>query len=192
VQNATDSDQNALHRLEVTFQNLSTSGLEVKDVLFSDSSFQYAFEGVTTDSGGKVYLWVPDLKILLLELTVGGKRYEGMINLYEKEGLMRLSRGQGTDEKYKTKFKVSKKTVKKGKKTTVKVTSNSGAKIKVAGANKKTKKIIKKKFVKIKNGKTAKIIFTKKVPKGKYTFKVTSPAKGEYEKGAKKITIKVR
>ena len=60
--------------------------------------------------------------------------------------------------------------MKKGKKTTVKVTSDSGAKLTAAGKNSKAKKALKKKYVKIKNGKTVKITFTKKAPKGKYTF----------------------
>lgn len=89
-------------------------------------------------------------------------------------------------------IKVSPKTVRKGKKTTVKVTSNSGAKLTAKASNSKAKKALKKKYVKIKAGKTAKITFTKKAPKGKYTFKVTSPAKGKFKKTVKIITIKVK
>ncbi len=89
-------------------------------------------------------------------------------------------------------IKTSKKSVKKGKKTTVKVTSNSGAKLTVKASNSKAKKQLKKKYLKITNGKTAKIKFTKKVPKGKYTFKVTSPAKGNFKKTVKTVTIKVK
>ena len=103
------------------------------------------------------------------------------------------SSGSGTDDVLApATTKASKKTVKKGKKTTVKVTSNSGAKLTVKASNKKSKTAKKKKYVKIKNGKTAKITFTKKAPKGKYTFKVTSPAKGSYKKTVKTITIKVK
>ena len=89
-------------------------------------------------------------------------------------------------------IKVTPKTVKKGKKTTVKVTSNSGAKLRTVASNKKAKSALKKKYVKIKEGKTAKITFTKKAPKGKYTFKVGSPANGKYKGTIKTITINVK
>ncbi len=89
-------------------------------------------------------------------------------------------------------IKASKTTVKKGKKTTVKVTSDSGAKLTAAANNTKAKSALKKKYVKITNGKTAKISFTKKAPKGTYKFKVTSPASGSYKETAKIITIKVK
>ncbi|MBQ3280964.1 MAG: hypothetical protein IJH41_01010 [Eubacterium sp.] len=82
--------------------------------------------------------------------------------------------------------------VKKGKKTTVKVTSDSGAKLTVKANNAKAKKALKKKYVKVKNGKTAKITFTKKAPKGKYKFKVTSPETEGYKKTVKAITITVK
>lgn len=97
----------------------------------------------------------------------------------------------GGDILKKAAIKASRKTVKKGRKTTVKVTSDSGAKLTAAGRNAKAKKALKKKYVKITNGKTVKITFTKKAPKGKYTFKVTSPAKGIYKKTTKTITVKV-
>ncbi|MBR2547093.1 MAG: hypothetical protein IKF07_02730 [Eubacterium sp.] len=89
-------------------------------------------------------------------------------------------------------IKASPKTVKKGRKTTVKVTSNSGAKLTVKVSNSKARTALKKKYVKITNGKTAKITFTKKAPKGKYKFKVTSPANGSYKKTTKTITINVK
>ena len=82
---------------------------------------------------------------------------------------------------------VSKKTIKYRKKATVKVTSDSNAKLKVKAANAKAKK-----YVKIKNGKVAKLVFSKKAPKAKYKFIVTSPAKGKFKKTTKKIVIKVK
>ena len=49
-----------------------------------------------------------------------------------------------------------------------------------------------KKYVKLKNGKTAKITIKKKAKKGTYKFKATS-AKGEYYyKATKTLTVKVR
>lgn len=92
----------------------------------------------------------------------------------------------------KAKIKASKKTVKKGKKTTIKITSDSGAKLTVTPKNKKAKTAKKKKTITIKNGKTAKITFKKTAVKGKYTFKVTSAAKGAYKKTTKTITIRVK
>ena len=99
---------------------------------------------------------------------------------------------EGGDEPVSATIKASKKTVKKGKRTTVKVTSNSGAKLTVKSSNKKAKTALKKKYVKISNGKTAKITFTKKAPKGKYKFKVTSPSKDNFKKTEKTITINVK
>ena len=84
---------------------------------------------------------------------------------------------------------LSKKTVKYGKKTTVKIMSNSGAKLTVKGKNARAKN---KRFVIIKNGKTAKLIFSKKAKKGKYTFVVMSPANGNCKATKKTITIKVK
>ncbi len=91
-----------------------------------------------------------------------------------------------SSELSKATISVSKTTVKKGKKTVIKVTSDSGAKVTVKAANKKAKK------VKIKNGKTAKITFTKKAAKGTYKFKATSPATSNYKKAAKTFKIKVK
>lgn len=92
----------------------------------------------------------------------------------------------------KATIKVSKTKVKRGKKTTVKITSNSGAKLKIAVKNSRSKKAKRKKYIKIKNGKTAKIIFGKKAVKGKYTFTVTSPKKGKFRKTTKTIKITVK
>ena len=83
-------------------------------------------------------------------------------------------------------IKVSRSTVQKGKKTTVKITSNSGGKITVKAKSKNAKN---KKYVKIKNNK---ITFQKKAPKGTYKFTVTSAAKGNYTKTTKTISIKVK
>ena len=57
----------------------------------------------------------------------------------------------------------------------------------------KNKNAKNKKFVsKVKSGKTAKITFTKKAKKGKYTFTVTAPKNGQYKAVSKTITIKVK
>ncbi len=93
------------------------------------------------------------------------------------------------DEKKKTTIKASATTAKKGKKTVIKLTADSGAKLTVTGTNANAKN---KKFVKIKNGKTAKLTFTKKAKKGKYTFKVTCPANGTYLAATKTIKIRVK
>ena len=83
-------------------------------------------------------------------------------------------------------IKASKSTVKKGKKSTVKITANSGGKITVKAKSKNAKN---KEYVKIKNNK---LTFSKKAAKGKYTFTVTSAAKGNYKKTTKTITIRVK
>ena len=95
--------------------------------------------------------------------------------------------GSGSSKKKSANITASKTTVKRGKKTTVKITSDSKAKLKVKAKNAKAKK-----YVKIKEGKTAKLVFSKKAPKAKYIFSVTSPAKGKFEKTKKKIVIKVK
>ena len=89
----------------------------------------------------------------------------------------------------KATIKASKKTVKYGKKSTVNITSNSGAKLSVKGKNSLAKN---KKCVTVKGGKTAKIIFKKTAPKGKYKFTVTSPANGSFKKTTKNIVIRVK
>ena len=88
--------------------------------------------------------------------------------------------------KVKATIKASKTTVKRGKKTVIKITSNSGAKLTVKAKNAIAKN---KKFVKIKNNK---ITFTKKAAKGVYKFTVTSPANGNYKKTSKTIKIVVK
>ena len=89
----------------------------------------------------------------------------------------------------KATIKASKTTVKRGKKTVIKITSNSGAKLTVKAKDAKAKN---KKYVKISSGKTAKITFTKKAAKGVYKFTVTSPANGNYKKTSKTIKIVVK
>ena len=64
--------------------------------------------------------------------------------------------------------------------------------MKIAVKNSRSKKAKRKKYIKIKNGKTAKIIFGKKAVKGKYTFTVTSPKKGKFRKTTKTIKITVK
>ena len=86
-------------------------------------------------------------------------------------------------------IKASKTKVKFKKKTTIKITSNSGAKLTVKGKNSKAKN---KKYVKITSGKNAKIVFYKKAAKGTYKFTVTSAAKGNYKKTTKTIRIVVK
>ena len=75
------------------------------------------------------------------------------------------------------------------KKASIKITSDSDAKITVTGKNAFAKN---KKYVKIKSGKTAKLVFSKRAAKGKYVFKVTCSAKGKYKKTVKNITIRVK
>lgn len=91
--------------------------------------------------------------------------------------------------KVPTKIKVSKTVLSRGKKVRVKISSNSGSKIIVKGKNTKAKN---SKYVLIKSGKTATLTFKKNAPKGKYTFLITSAAKGRYKKVKKTITIKVK
>lgn len=88
--------------------------------------------------------------------------------------------------KVKATIKVSREKVNYKKKTTVKITSNSGGKITVKRKNSLAKK---KKYVKISG---AKLTFTKKAAKGKYTFTVTCAKKGKYKKTTKTITIRVK
>ena len=89
-------------------------------------------------------------------------------------------------------IKASKLKLNKGKKATVKITSDSGAKLKVTASNGAAKKAVKSKIIKIKSGKSAKIVFSKKIKKGKYKFKVTSPTNGSYVNTVKTITITVK
>ena len=78
----------------------------------------------------------------------------------------------------------------KGKKTTVKITSDAGTKITVAAANARAKK---KKYVsRIKAGKTAKITFAKKAAKGLYKFKVTVAGGNGFKKTVKTVKIRVK
>ena len=93
---------------------------------------------------------------------------------------------ENTDKKVKAKFKITPKAVRKGKKTTVKITSTSGGKITIKGKSKNAKN---KKYVKISG---SKVVFQKKAPKGTYKFTVTSAAKGNYLKTTKTISIKVK
>ena len=86
-------------------------------------------------------------------------------------------------------IKASKTSVKLGKKATIKITADSKAKLTVKAKSKNAKN---KKYVKITNGKTAKLAFTRKAPKGTYKFTVTSPARGNYKKTTKTINIKVK
>ena len=86
----------------------------------------------------------------------------------------------------KATIKASKSTVKRGRKTTVKILSDAGSKLTVKG---KSKNARNKKYVTIKG---AKITFKKKAPKGKYKFTATSAAKGSFKKTTKTITIKVK
>jgi hypothetical protein len=79
--------------------------------------------------------------------------------------------------------------VKRGKKTTVKVISDTGAKLTVKA---KSKNARSKKNVTIKNGKVAKLIFGKKAAKGTYKFTVICPKKGKFKKTTKIVTIKVK
>ena len=79
--------------------------------------------------------------------------------------------------------------VTRGKKTTVKITSDAGAKMTVKAKSKNAKN---KKNVTIKNGKVAKLIFGKKAAKGTYKFIVICPKKGKFKKTTKTVTIKVK
>ena len=99
------------------------------------------------------------------------------------------SGNNGSTAKGKATIKASKTSFKHGKKTVIKITSNAGTKLTVKAKNAKAKN---KKFVTMKSGKTAKLTFTKKAAKGKYTFTVLSPASGNYQKTSKTITIKVK
>ena len=92
-------------------------------------------------------------------------------------------------KKKTAKIKVSQTKVKKGKKTTVRITSSAKTKVTVKGNNALAKN---RKYVRITNGKTAKLIFAKKAKKGKYTFKAASAAGGLYKKLTKTVTIKVK
>ena len=86
-------------------------------------------------------------------------------------------------------IKASGKIANLGKKTVIKITSDSGTKITIKGKNARAKN---KKFVKIKNGKTAKLTFSKNAVKGKYTFTVTTAASAGFKSTTKTISIKVK
>jgi plastocyanin len=92
-------------------------------------------------------------------------------------------------EPKKTSFKVSATTVKKGKKTVITITADSGAKVTVTAKSKNAKN---KKFVKIKSGKKAKLTFTNKAKAGSYKFTISCPGTGKYQKATKPVTIKVK
>ena len=83
-------------------------------------------------------------------------------------------------------IKASKTTVKKGRKTNVKIVSNSGGKITVKAKSRNAKN---KKYARIKNNK---ITILKKAPRGTYKFIVTSAAIGNYKETTKTIRIKVK
>ena len=194
IENAQGDGRQAAHKVEIGFDGMGDNGKAVTDAVFSEPNFKYGTNDVWTENGGKVYFWLPSVDFELQSLNVNGNKYEGSIKASDTSGTLALAAPEPPNNvvKLSATIKASPKTVKKGKKTTVKVTSNSGAKLKAAASNKKAKQALKKKFVKIKNGKTVKITFTKKAPKGKYKFKVTSPAKGGYEKTVKTVTIKVK
>ena len=69
---------------------------------------------------------------------------------------------------------------------------DAGTKLTVKAANKATKKAVKSKQITIKAGVKAKLVFTNKVKKGTYKFKVTSAAGEGYSKTSKTFTIKVK
>ena len=83
-------------------------------------------------------------------------------------------------------IKANKTKVTLGKKTTIKITTNSGGKVTIKGKSKNAKN---KKYVKISGGK---LIFQKKAPKGTYKFTVTSAQNGQFKKTTKTISIKVK
>lgn len=299
IQNVKNDKGEALHKIEVGFENVSTDGLPMESVKVLNLPYEFGINQVCTNNQGKVYFWLPSLDYsAVTEAHVNGKTYSGFIKLLDSQGTLGFLRdnenedyslnavvklvnngwyvarlvvedglyhtascaiGQESEvvipvsdyrrEMYRIRFQVwnfgwqdygiiyvmhfgpgeqsglrytcsgtiwdfeagydrfdpnvpdngpvsatiktSRKTVKSGRASTVKVTSDSGAKLTVKATNTKAKKQLKKKNVTITNGKTAKIKFTKKAPKGKYTFKVTSPATGGYKKTTKKITINV-
>ena len=90
---------------------------------------------------------------------------------------------------WKINIDVDKYTVKYRKKTTVNITSDSNVKLTVTPINSKAKN---KKYVRILNGKKARIKFSKQAPKGKYKFKVTGPKQGQGSKLEKVITLRVK
>ena len=92
-------------------------------------------------------------------------------------------------KKVKASITASKTSAKYDRKATVKISSNSGADLSVTGRNRLAKN---GKYVRIKNGKTAKLVFKKNAPKGKYKFKVISAAVGNYKRTTKTITIKIK
>ncbi len=194
IENAQGDGRQAAHKVEIGFDGMGDNGKAVTDAVFSEPNFKYGTNDVWTENGGKVYFWMPSVDFELQSLNVNGNKYEGSIKASNTSGTLKMSALEPPNNviKLSATIKASPKTVKKGKKTTVKVTSNSGAKLKAAASNSKAKSALKKKYVKIKNGKTVKITFTKKAPKGKYKFKVTSPAKGNYKKTVKTVTIKVK
>ena len=90
---------------------------------------------------------------------------------------------------------VSKTSVKKGKKTTVKITSQIGASIKISADNDLAKKALKTKKIKVKNGgtgKMSKLIFSKKTKKGKYKFIAYSEPGENFSDNEKMINITVK
>ena len=112
-------------------------------------------------------------------------KYDGFNVIYK------VTVQDGADDSKESKLiratiKAAKTTIKKGKKTTVKITANSGGQIIVKAKSKNAKNT---KYVKIKNNK---ITFQKKTPRGIYKFTVTCAAKGKYKKTTKTIRINVK
>ena len=122
-------------------------------------------------------------------IYAGWKKTEDQAKTGEQESGSGSNNGSATASKVNVTIKASKTTVKRGKKTVIKISSNSGAKLTVKAKNARAKN---KKYVKISSGKTAKLTFTKKAAKGVYKFTVTSPAKGNYKKTSKTIKIVVK
>lgn len=92
-------------------------------------------------------------------------------------------------ERTNANISASRSKVKKGKGSTVKVTSDAGSVLSVKPLSAKARK---KKYVKVTNGSTAKIKFKKTAPKGKYKFEVTSAENEGYLQTTKVISIKVK
>jgi hypothetical protein len=98
---------------------------------------------------------------------------------------------EASKKKVKATLKVSATSVKKGKKTVIKFTSNAGTKITIVPKSKKAKTAKTKKWIKVKNGKTAKVTFKKKAKTGAYKFTVKITGNDKFQATTKVVKIKV-
>ena len=193
IRNAYDKEGKELHRLELTFEEMTEDDVRLTELGSSLKTWVFGKEDIYTMNSGKIYLWLPDTDAQYIsKAALGDKKYTASIPWSSEEGMMELSEGKEKVILVPAKIRASKKKVKHKKKTTVKVVSGSGSRITVKARNSRARKALRKKYITVRSGKTAKITFKKKAAKGKYTFTVTSAARGRFKRTVKVITVKVK